>query len=334
MARSASGMSASQLRFCRSLLRHLLDDIRQGGAAAHSDAVAVVADGLRELERKLGDAGGMSFSFFTDTLSRGLANAQRIDPKYNEDLPEELREELVKAKENLPSSLVETMGRFAKSFLQGNDDICDTAPMVKVLEYILGDEFEAVQKCLPAGLQMKHWRAAYLELKGCNPADIAAALLLDRLSRDANEAMLRNELPELLCASPVWPTPVRAEALALRIEARLELGGQLTSEEARRCVFLEVGIMDGEGIGTVPRVCCHVLPHEKDKPSSVVTVQHRLTHGACRESRFLQGLAQLVLPGSGDHRLALWARADGHSVSCSSVEMLSVSLELVCSRHT
>merc|ERR1712137_763098 len=111
----------------------------------------------------------------------------------------------------------------------------------------------------------------------------------------------------------------RAEALVLLAEATLEVSKALTPSLSKKWVWLEVGIIDDEGVDAVPRVRCPVVPHHQ-QPSSVLLVKHRLEHRDRGESRLLHGLTQYILAGTGEYRLAVWARADGPLLFDSSLE--------------
>lgn len=166
------------------------------------------------------------------------------------------------------------------------------------------------------------------------PNDGEGSHPLFHLAKDAHTGLLNCEVPELLYAAlDAWPSKgQRSDALVLLVQAQLVLSQKLTYRLSRKWVWLEVGIIDDEGIDVVPRVCCPVLRH--DEPSSTVVVQHRLDHSGRKESHLLEGLAQHLLAGNSDCRLAVWARADGPILYCSSLEVQSVTLELICASPT
>jgi hypothetical protein len=94
-----------------------------------------------------------------------------VDDKYKEQLPEELKKALLAAKPHLPAVLIQVLAAFAEKCL-ADTSLRDTESMVVVLantqdefEDAGADAFGTVQRHLPAGLQVKHWVAAYRMLK-------------------------------------------------------------------------------------------------------------------------------------------------------------------------
>jgi len=147
----------------------------------------------------------------------------------------------------------------------------------------------------------------------------------------AHDAMGNFEVPELLYTAVAWPRPKRAEALVLQIEAKLELGCELPQGLLRKWIWVEVGIVDDEGLDAVPRTPCGVLHRGHDRASSQVVVQQQLEHKSPGASRVLQGVTRHLF-GAGDegYRLAFWVRARGHALLEQSLEVQSLALRLVC----
>mmetsp|Transcript_89223 Transcript_89223/g.213053 ORF Transcript_89223/g.213053 Transcript_89223/m.213053 type:complete len:145 (+) Transcript_89223:2-436(+) len=93
-----------------------------------------------------------------------------IDPKYKEELPKELEQELLAAKPNLPDQLVTLMGTFGETRLTetviGLDyEILPTLASIRDLLDINDEIFEEIEKHLPPTLLMRHWAAAYTLLR-------------------------------------------------------------------------------------------------------------------------------------------------------------------------
>lgn len=157
------------------------------------------------------------------------------------------------------------------------------------------------------------------------------AAALAQLKKQANDAMLHMEVPELLYAALDWPPQgwrgKGAEALVLDVSGRVELSHPLRRD---RWLWLEFGIVDEEGIECVPRVPCR--PQVSEPPSRVVRVHGRLHPDSCpRTSRLMSGLSTLVLAGSGTHRLSIWVRAQNLILMNSTLEVQMASLKLLCS---
>lgn len=164
------------------------------------------------------------------------------------------------------------------------------------------------------------------------PAEKGAVL---ELQNQADSALLHMETPELLYAALDWPAaPLGqqgrdASALVLTVSARVELSEPMRKQ---RWLWLEVGIIDNDGIDCVPRVPC--LPQLSQQPSRVVRLHRHLHPQACpMVARLVDGVTNLLLASSGSHShwLAVWVRAQDNFLFQASVEVQMASFKMVCS---
>uniref|UniRef100_A0A6U6J4S5 Uncharacterized protein n=1 Tax=Zooxanthella nutricula TaxID=1333877 RepID=A0A6U6J4S5_9DINO len=90
-----------------------------------------------------------------------------VDPKYRKDLPEELRDQVIAAKANLPAALADAMAGIAEAYLK-DTFMGEDAPLQDTLQAWpdLADEDIATARAhLPRDLSMQHWVAVYRLLR-------------------------------------------------------------------------------------------------------------------------------------------------------------------------
>eukprot|EP00929_Paragymnodinium_shiwhaense_P061796 TRINITY_DN30882_c0_g1_i4.p1 TRINITY_DN30882_c0_g1~~TRINITY_DN30882_c0_g1_i4.p1 ORF type:complete len:233 (+),score=14.77 TRINITY_DN30882_c0_g1_i4:274-972(+) len=142
-------------------------------------------------------------------------------------------------------------------------------------------------------------------------------------------------VPELLChVISSWPgVPDNAEAVVIKLEAKLELEQSFSEHLARRYAWLELGLMDKEGTDIVQRIRCNVRINSaadcrKDGKTSLVA--RRPIDSASDSSRqLLRAVSKHLFSSDEDVSLAVWARADGPLTYNSSLEFVSARLELI-----
>lgn len=95
---------------------------------------------------------------------------EMVSPKYCEELPSALKQELVEAAERLPTDLlVRMLAMFAETslheeYIGAEIEMLETMQHMEELSHDI-EEFARLKENLPAGIKMRHWVSVYRVLK-------------------------------------------------------------------------------------------------------------------------------------------------------------------------